>query len=126
MHDRGLEDPAAGEAEYSGDCRALSVSESVSQLPEDVQTAMLTAFVEHTSTLFHRIESGLNEYDFKQVARDLHAVKSGCLQMGFSSMVDCCEAMRHAIGANDVGTARLCFRALAAAVNDIAGELPRN
>lgn len=125
-HDRGLEDPAVGAAEHPGHCRELSVSEAVSQLPEDVQTAMLTAFVEHTVTLFVRIESGLSAYEFSQVTRDLHAVKSGCLQMGFSSMANCCEEMRRAIEANDVGTAQLCFRALTAAFNEIASALPRN
>jgi len=98
----------------------------MSQLPEDVQTAMLTAFVEYTASRFARIEAGLNERDFEQVVRDVHAVKSGCLQMGFSAMVECCEELRRAVDDNDIVAAQRCLRALAVALDDIVGALPRS
>ena len=122
----GLRHAGASSAGGPGGCRGLSVSEKISQLPHDVQIAMLTAFVDYTSARLARIETGFKEYDLERVARDVHAVKSGCLQMGYTSMVECCEEMRRAIDANDVCTAEMCYRVLVAAFKVIAGEVPRN
>ncbi len=119
-------DPAVGAAGHAAAYHEEPVSEAVSQLPEGVQTAMLTAFVEYTAIRFAGIEAGLEGHDLGQVVRDLHAVKSGCLQMGFTAMAECCEEMRRAIDAKDVGTAQLSYRKLTAAFNGISGGLPRN
>ena len=107
-------------------CRELSAIDAIAHLPDDVQTAMLTAFVEYTAICFERIDTGLQTHDLGQVRRDVHAVKSGCLQLGFDTMVECCDELHRALEANDLCTARVCYLALLSAFNAVVGELPRN
>lgn len=124
-HSRGGGDLRSGE--NAGHARqGWSISEAVSQLPEDVRTAMLSAFVDYTSVRFDRIASGLEDFELRRVERDVHAVKSGCLQLGLTPMVGCCEELDRAIENNDVGTARSCFKMLRSTFDAIAAELPRH
>lgn len=114
------------ESETAFGCQGLSILDPMAQLPKELQIAMLQAFVDDTATRLERIEASLKEYDFRQARRDVHAIKSGCLQIGFTTMAECCDQLREAIHANDCCGAQRCYRALVAAFHAVASHLPRS
>lgn len=107
-------------------CPALDDCEALAALPEDLQAAMCKAFVDDTAVRLERIKANLAAYDLKQAARDVHAVKSGCLQIGYTAMAECCDQLRQALHASDVCGAQLCLRALLSAFHAFANRLPRS
>ena len=116
--------PVAAAASYG--CPGLDDCEALVWLPEDLQAAMLKAFVDDTVMRLERIEANLAAYDLKQASRDVHGVKSGCLQIGYTAMAECCDQLRRAIHASDMCAAQLCFRALGSAFHAIANRLPKS
>lgn len=84
-------------------------AEALRDLDPAIFTALLQVFEEDTAARLQRIAAALEVPDLRLVDREAHAIKSGCLQIGADAMSGCCELLRAAAQASDLGLARQAY-----------------
>lgn len=106
-----------------GNARDAGHKNPTTELPPELQAALMKVFVDDTIERLARVHARLGQYELAEVGREAHAIKSGCLQIGESRLVAYCDRLRQAALDDDVCAAQRYYTELAAAFEGVTGHL---